>query len=108
GRADRLKDVLVRGQKSSWPTALQDISAKLAAAPPGSVALVASARQTTEELFLLKKLATRLNALTDSIAREGEPDKLLVNADRNPNSHGARLTGIAFTEMGINLPRIAD
>jgi NADH-quinone oxidoreductase subunit G len=108
GRADRLKDVLVRGQKSTWPTALKEISAKLAGATPGSVAIVASARQTTEELFLLKKLATKLGALTDSIAREGEADRLLVSADRNPNSLGARLTGIAFTEMGINLPRIAD
>ncbi len=108
GRADRLKDVLVRGQKSDWTTATREISAKLAAAPAGSVAIIASARQTTEELFLLKKLATKLGALTDSIAREGEGDKLLVNADKNPNSNGARLTGIAFTEFGFSLPKIAD
>ncbi len=108
GRADRLKDVLVRGQKSDWSTATREISAKLASAPAGSVAIIASARQTTEELFLLKKLATKLGALTDSIAREGEGDKLLVNADKNPNSNGARLTGIAFTEFGFNLPKIAD
>jgi NADH-quinone oxidoreductase subunit G len=108
GRADRLKDVLVRGQKSDWATANREISAKLASAPAGSVAIIASARQTTEELFLLKKLATKLGALTDSIAREGEGDRLLVNADRNPNSNGARLTGMAFTEFGFNLPKIAD
>jgi NADH-quinone oxidoreductase subunit G len=108
GRADRLKDVLVRGEKSTWTTALNEVSAKLASAPHGSVAVVASARQTTEELFLLKKLATKLGAITDSVAREGEGDKLLVNADRNPNSNGARLTGIAFTEFGISLPRIAE
>ncbi|HTH46901.1 MAG TPA: molybdopterin-dependent oxidoreductase [Candidatus Limnocylindria bacterium] len=108
GRADRLKDVLVRGEKSTWTTATKEISAKLAAAPQGSVAIIASARQTTEELFLLKKLATKLGALTDSIAREGEGDRLLVNADKNPNSNGARLTGMAFTEFGFNLPKIAD
>ena len=108
GRADRLKDVLVRGQKSTWTIATKEISAKLAAAPQGSVAIIASARQTTEELFLLKKLATKLGALTDSIAREGEGDRLLVNADKNPNSNGARLTGMAFTEFGFNLPKIAD
>ena len=108
GRADRLKDVLVRGQKSTWTAATKEISAKLASAPAGSVAIIASARQTTEELFLLKKLATKLGALTDSIAREGEGDRLLVNADRNPNSNGARLTGMAFTEFGFNLPKIAD
>jgi NADH-quinone oxidoreductase subunit G len=58
-------------------------------------------------MFLLKKLATKLGALTDSIAREGEGDRLLLNADQNPNSNGARLTGLAFTEFGINLPKIA-
>jgi NADH-quinone oxidoreductase subunit G len=107
-RDDRLKDVLVSGQKSTWTTAIKEISEKLVQAPQGSVAIVASARQTTEELYLLKKLATKLGALTDSVPREGEGDKLLVNADKNPNSNGARLTGIAFTEMGINLPKIAD
>ena len=107
GRADRLKDVVVRGQKSTWTAALADISAKLSSAPAGSVAVVASARQTSEELFLLKKLAAKLGAVTDSIVREGEGDQLLVNADRNPNTNGARLTGIAFTEAGINLPGIA-
>ncbi len=107
-REDRLKDVLVSGQKSTWTTAIKEISEKLVKAPQGSVAIVASARQTTEELYLLKKLATKLGALTDSVPREGEGDKLLVNADQNPNSHGVRLTGIAFTEMGINLPKIAD
>ena len=106
-RGDRLKDVVARGQKSTWPTVTKEISARLAVAPQGSVAIIASARQTTEEMFLLKKLATKLGALTDSIAREGEGDRLLVNADQNPNSNGARLTGLAFTEFGINLPKSA-
>lgn len=110
GRDDRLKEVLVRGVKSGWVTALKEISAKLAAAPRGSVAIVASARQTTEELFLLKKLAARLGAVTDSVPRPGEADKLLVCADRNPNTTGTILTGIVdcHAEMGRNLAKIAD
>jgi NADH-quinone oxidoreductase subunit G len=109
-REDRLKDVLVRGTKSGWVTALKEISAKLAAAPQGSVALVASARQTTEELYLLKKLAAKLGALTDSVPRQGQADKLLVSADRNPNTNGAIFTGIVdcHAEMGRNLAKIAD
>ena len=39
--------------------------------------------------------------------RTGESDRLLLNADRNPNSAGARLTGIAAEPIGSNLPRIA-
>jgi len=37
-----------------------------------------------------------------------EGDKLLLSADRNPNSNGARLTGIAPAQMGSNLPKIAE
>jgi len=32
---------------------------------------------------------------------------LLVSADKNPNTNGARLTGICFSEIGTNLPQIA-
>src|SRR5258708_15384098 len=85
GREDRLKDVIVRGQKSTWTVALNEISEKLKAAPHGSVAIIASARQTNEELWLLKKLADKFGAMTDSIARLRKVDKLLLNANRNPN-----------------------
>ena len=108
GRADRLKDVMVRGQKSTWTAALNEISDKLKKAPTGSVAIVASARQTNEELWLISKLKARLGAISDSVARIGEADKLLVSADKNPNTNGARLTGICFTEIGTNLPQIAS
>jgi NADH-quinone oxidoreductase subunit G len=46
--------------------------------------------------------------LTDSVPRAGEGDKLLLSADRNPNSNGARLIGIAAELMGTNLPKIAE
>jgi len=108
GRADRLKDVQVRGQKSTWTAALNEISDKLKKAPAGSVAIVASARQTNEEFWLISKLKAKLGAVSDSVARVGEGDKLLVSADKNPNTNGGRLTGICFTEIGTNLPQIAN
>jgi NADH-quinone oxidoreductase subunit G len=107
-RADRLRDVLVRGQKATWTAALGEISDRLKRAPAGSVAIIASARQTNEELWLISKLKARLGAISDSLPRVGEGDKLLVSADKHPNTNGARLTGICFTEMGINLARIAS
>jgi NADH-quinone oxidoreductase subunit G len=108
GREERLREV--RSQKSvrSWPAVIKELSEKLATAPAGSAAIIASARQTTEELYLLKKLATKLNAITDSVPRIGDGDKLLVSADKNPNSNGAKLTGIAGAELGANLKQIAD
>ena len=108
GREDRLKEVRRQKEKTVWNVALNEIAAKLKSAPAGSVAIVASARQTNEELWLLGKLKSKLGALSDSIPRTGEADKILVSADRNPNTNGARLTGMCFTEMGTNLPQIAN
>ena len=108
GREDRLREVKRNKEKTVWNVALNEISAKLKSAPAGSVAIVASARQTNEELWLLSKLKAKLGAMSDSVPRTGESDKILVSADRNPNTNGARLTGMCFTEMGTNLPQIAN
>ncbi|HTR41738.1 MAG TPA: molybdopterin-dependent oxidoreductase [Pseudomonadales bacterium] len=108
GREDRLKNVLRKQEKTVWNAVLNEISGKLKAAATGSVAIVASARQTNEELWLLSKLKAKLGALSDSVPRTGEADKILVSADRNPNTNGARLTGMCFTEMGNNLSQIAN
>src|SRR5947207_4452227 len=128
GREDRLKDVRVRsvGQTSSlsplnsaqagspthsrttWTAALNEIAEKLRKITRGSVAIIGSARQTNEELWLLGRLKAKIDAISDSVPRFGEGDKLLVNADKNPNGTGARLTGIAADPLGSNLSRIAD
>ncbi len=113
GRKDRLAEVrspesVGRSPPERWAAVLRDISDKLKQAAAGAVAVIASARQTNEELYLLAKLAKRLGALTDSVPRTGEGDRLLLNADRNPNSNGARLIGIAAEPMGSNLPKIAE
>jgi NADH-quinone oxidoreductase subunit G len=112
-REDRLSKVQgsklkTSNQDSAWTVALNDISDLLRKAPVGSVAVVGSARQTNEELYLLKKLATKLNAITDSVPRAGEGDRLLLNPDRNPNTNGSRLIGIAAEKIGSNLAKIAD
>jgi NADH-quinone oxidoreductase subunit G len=113
GREDRLTEVRRpksegRNQPVGWSAVIREISDKLKQTPAGSAAIIASARQTNEELYLLAKLAKSLGALTDSVPRTGESDRLLLNADRNPNSNGARLTGIAADPMGSNLPKIAE
>jgi NADH-quinone oxidoreductase subunit G len=113
GREDRLKEVRVRrasGQleTSDWINVLPEIAARLRQSPKGAVAIVASARHTNEELFLIAKLARYLGALTDSVPRQGAGDHLLVHADKNPNSMGARAMGLAADPMGSNLSRIND
>ena len=113
GRPDRLVKCGTRNAErgstdTTWTAALKGISDRLTKAPTGSVAIIGSARQTNEELWLLAQLKTKFGALSDSVPRLGEGDKLLVSADKNPNSTGARLTGIAAEPMGSNLPEIAD
>jgi NADH-quinone oxidoreductase subunit G len=112
-RDDRLGQVKIKNAQGEmangdWPTALAAVGKILREAPSGSVAIVASARQTTEEIYLLKKLAERVGAMTDVVPRSGEGDKLLLNADRNPNMTGARLVGLAANPPGSILPKIAE
>jgi len=111
-RPDRLARVAgtkfqMQSAQTAWTEVLSEIAGILLEAAPGSVAIIASARQTNEELYLLQKLAARFGALTDSVPRAGQADGLLVSADRNPNSAGAILTGFAPAPIGSNLAKIA-
>ena len=106
GRDDRLAKLRGPRGNTTWPSALREISGHLAKAAEGSVAIVASARQTNEELFLLNKLAKRYKALTDSVPRRGEADHLLVAGDRNPNTTGAQLIGVTTQRVGSKLSAI--
>ena len=108
GREDRLGEVLANGQRVSWKKALSEISEKLAAVEAGTTAIIASARQTNEELWLLAQLRKKLKAFTDCVPRQGEGDGFLSNADKNPNSTGARLIGLTTKRLGLRLKRIAE
>jgi NADH-quinone oxidoreductase subunit G len=83
GRSDRLSQVLgLNGSRLSWAAALKEISQKLKQTTPGTAALIVSARQTNEELYLLAKLAGKIGALTDSVPRQDKGDKLLLTGLR--------------------------
>ena len=110
--ADRLDAVKLRReggriQDGQWSPVLAELAETLKAVPAKSAAIVASSRQTNEELFLLSQIGGALKATTETVARKGEADKLLVSADRNPNTTGARLAGITGDRPGANLSRIA-
>jgi len=112
-REDRLTDCVIRERggderKVEWPTLIKELSERLAKAEPGSVAIIASARAANEELYLIKLLADHFQAVTDCIPRQGESDDFLVQADKNPNSNGARVMGVAFSEMGIQIAKIDE
>jgi NADH-quinone oxidoreductase subunit G len=112
-REDRLKECLIRNRNSGsrsveWVTIIQELSERLSKCEKGSVAILASARASNEELYLIKLLADHFEAITDCVPRKGEGDNFLVQSDKNPNSNGARAIGIAFSEMGIQIPEIDE
>ncbi len=105
----RLQAPLVHQQPVEWQEALGQAVQALQGAR-GGIAAVGSARATTEELFLFNRLARQVlgASLVDCVPRQGEADHLLLNADRNPNSRGASLTGAAAQPLGSQLGTIAQ
>jgi NADH-quinone oxidoreductase subunit G len=92
----RLTEPLLREgsahRSASWSEAIAATAAELGKFQPSEIAIVASARMTNEELFLVRALASELGSgLFSTVPRLGESDGLLISADRNPNSTGARL-----------------
>jgi NADH-quinone oxidoreductase subunit G len=96
----------------TWPEATRQIAEKLNAqkSKGGMIAAIGTARATTEELFLFNKLVREVLGaeLVDCVSHVGEGDKFLVNHDRNPNTNGAKLTGVAGETMGSRIPAIAE
>jgi NADH-quinone oxidoreductase subunit G len=63
---------------------------------------------TNEELWLTSQLAKILGVqLIDIVLRLGPGDDILLSADRNPNTNGARLVGVT-SFPGARLREIAD
>ncbi|MES2658526.1 MAG: molybdopterin-dependent oxidoreductase [Verrucomicrobiota bacterium] len=95
---------------TSWSSAIAEAASRLKATPAGQTAIIASGRMTNEELFLTRALAAEIGtSLLSLVPRSGEADNLLVAADRNPNTTGAKLilgsenpySGLAFIRDGV-------
>ena len=79
-------------ENADWFEAIAKAAEGLKGHQRGEVAIIGSGRQTNEELYLLKRLAETLETdLLTLVPRFEESDGLLVSADRNPNTNGAKL-----------------
>ena len=88
-------------QAVTWADAIASTAAELKGFQPHEIAIIASARMTNEELFLTRALAGELDTgLLTVVPRSGESDGLLISADRNPNSTGAKLVWQAADPAG--------
>ncbi len=111
GRLRKVRGRSTRGAEApeaTWEQALAAISAGLAGSERGGprprIGVIASARLTTEELFLIREVFQgALGALVSAAVPEepGSCDDFLIKADKNPNTMGATLLGLA----GPDAPR---
>ena len=100
---------LVRQQAADWKQAFAKAAALLREFKGEEIAIIASGRATNEELYLTRRLASALKCeLVDIVPRTGESDDILLSADRNPNTRGAKLLGVAQGEPGAKLKTIVE
>ena len=79
-------------EPTTWSAALTSAASAIKSFSPDQIAVIASGRMTNEELFLTRALAENIGTQHLSIVpRSGEADHLLIAADRNPNTTGAKL-----------------
>ena len=77
---------------STWDATLNLAVEQLHKCAPAEVAIIASARMTNEELYMVRALARQLGiSKIDIVPRTGEADNMLICEDRNPNTNGVRL-----------------
>ncbi len=112
-REDRLKAPQVRTGKrageASWQQAIDAAGDLLKKYQGDEIAVLASARATNEELYLVRRLVAALKtSLVEVVARQGEADGILVSADRNPNTKGAQLFKITGSSPGSHTPVLAE
>lgn len=87
-----LASARVDGTPCSTPYAVSRAAEIMSAG--GGNAIVASARLSLEELFMLKELAQIAGAKIYAASHLGEDDGMLLSADRTPNMRGLFLLGI--------------
>ena len=90
-----------------WKDALSRAVGQLRQFKGEEIAIIASARMTNEELYLTRRLADGLKcSLLDVVPRQGEADDILLSADRNPNTAGAKVLRVASETPGAKLQEI--
>jgi len=95
-----------QGTEVSWDRALPEVVTLLGQYRPEEIGFLASAQMSNEDLWALKRLAHHLGVKNLDFqvppAAAGDEDDFLIRADKNPNSLGAVLCGIAPGAGGLD------
>jgi NADH-quinone oxidoreductase subunit G len=106
--------VTVDGQpvETTWDDAVATFAGRLSQYRPEEIGVLASPQMSNEDLWALRRLLDALGVVHRDFAvppREpGEDDKLLIRADKNPNTRGAQLTGLGPAAGGLDAGGILD
>ena len=93
---------------ADWKTSITHAALQLRHFSGWEIAILASGRMTNEEMWLVLRLARTLNVQWfDIVPRHGPGDDILLSEDRNPNTNGARLLGLADTP-GSRIPGMVE
>src|SRR5437763_4260491 len=94
---------------SDWKSAIAHAALQLRQFSGENIAIIASGRTTSEELWLTRKIADVLGVrYIDIVPRFGEGDDILLCEDRNPNATGTQLILGLDSEPGAKLPAIVQ
>jgi NADH-quinone oxidoreductase subunit G len=107
--APRLRQGEERPRAVDWKTALDHLETALQAAEPAAVAVLGSAALSTEEAYLLARLAAQLGTPHRALAVAPGPARFIPNpqggitgTDGAPNRRGAELAGLRPEEGGLD------
>lgn len=79
-------------EETCWADSLMAAADAIKQFQTDEIAIIASGKQTNEELFMMRTLAAEINTEMVSIVRhEQEADNFLISSDHNPNTTGAGL-----------------
>jgi NADH-quinone oxidoreductase subunit G len=92
--------------ETTWDDALATVAQALARHRREEIGILASPRMSNEDLFLVKRLAQDRGIVNLDFRvpprTPGDEDDFLIRADKNPNSRGAVLCGIAPGAGGLD------
>jgi NADH-quinone oxidoreductase subunit G len=90
----------------SWDRALPELVTTLQRTRPEEIGFLASPQMSNEDLWVLRRLAEQLGVRNVDFRvasrAPGDEDNFLIRADKNPNSRGAELLGVAPGQGGLD------
>lgn len=95
-----LKRVNGKIEEAHWEQILPEAAKQIQLAK-GKIGVLLSPQMSNEELYLAKKLFSKLEMHLVKPNQDGYQDDFLIRADKNPNSKGAELLGFKYDDKTL-------